>query len=324
MPSSYPESAADRDRWILASRPKRNIVLNPREPYAYFAEKECSASGEIVSVATILLTNRECPFRCVMCDLWRNTLTVRVPAGAIPAQIDFALERLPPARVIKLYNSGSFFDPGAIPTADYEAIAARIQSFDRVIVECHPAFVSKRCLEFKKLLHGRIEIAMGLETADPETLEKLNKRMTLEQFAETARFLRSNDIDLRVFILVQPPFMRSERAFCWAQRSLEFAFECGATAATLIPTRAGNGAMEMLAANVDFVSPSLESLESLSEFGLCMRRGRVFADLWDIKGSSYCAHCFEPRLERLREMNLHQRITPGITCNLCGGSIASV
>ena len=259
-----------------------------------------------------------------MCDLWRNTLATQVPQGAIPEQIDFALERLPPARVIKLYNSGSFFDSGAIPTGDYQAIAARLRTFDRVIVECHPAFVSDRCLEFKELLSGQFEIAMGLETADPETLEKLNKRMTLEQFAEAAQFLRSSEIDLRVFILVQPPFMRVERALYWTQRSLEFAFDCGATAATLIPTRAGNGAMEMVAANGEFASPTLELLESSSEFGLCMRRGRVFVDLWDMKSNSACAHCFEPRIERLREMNLQQRIMPAINCTRCEAPIASV
>ena len=66
-----------------------------------------------------------------MCDLWRNTLTETVPAGAIPQQIDYALEQLPPARQIKLYNSGSFFDRNAIPVEDYPAIAARTKSFER-------------------------------------------------------------------------------------------------------------------------------------------------------------------------------------------------
>ena len=76
----------------------------------------------------------------------------------------------------------------------------------------------------------------GLRRCIREILERLNKRMTLEMFAESARFLHENEIDLRAFILVQPPFMRAEEAIDWALRSLEFAFECGATAATLIPT----------------------------------------------------------------------------------------
>ena len=65
-----------------------------------------------------------------MCDLWKTTATEASSPGAIPRQIDLALERLgivpghPDApRQIKLYNAGSFFDSKAIPPADYATIA---------------------------------------------------------------------------------------------------------------------------------------------------------------------------------------------------------
>jgi archaeosine synthase beta-subunit len=317
---TYPESAAELDKWILAQRPARAAV-SAREPYAYFVEDECAASGEVLPVATVFLTNRECPFRCTMCDLWRNTLEKSVAVGAIPAQIDFALERLPAARVVKLYNSGSFFDPRAIPVDDYAAIAERVRGFERVIVECHPAFVGERCVEFRDLLAGRLEVAMGLETAHPGVLEKLNKRMTLEQFGAAAEFLRSNGMDLRAFVLVQPPFMQPEESLHWAQRSLDFAFDCGATAATLIPTRGGNGAMEALAAAGKFVAPDLSVVEAAAEYGLRLGRGRVFTDLWDVKRGGECAGCFDARLERLRGMNLRQRVTDEVSCAACGGRV---
>ena len=239
----FPESAAERDEWILARRPRRT-PLNAHEPYACFVEEECGVDGRVERVATIFLTNRECPFRCTMCDLWRNTLTEQVPTGAIPKQIEFALNRLEPAHCVKLYNSGSFFDPRAILPEDYKAIATCLRGFQRVIVECHPAFVGERCIAFRDLLRGPLEVAIGLETVHQNVLQKLNKRMTLEQFHAAASLMRSHRIDLRVFILVQPPFMKAEESLHWAQRSTDFAFDCGATAATLIPTRGGNGAME--------------------------------------------------------------------------------
>src|SRR5262245_32164342 len=107
------------DEWIVSRRGPRNPV-DPKRPYHFLIEEERAASGEVVRVATIFLTNRECPWRCLMCDLWKNTLTESVTAGDIPRQIEFALEQVGrgvPAepRQVKLYNSGSFFDVAAIP-----------------------------------------------------------------------------------------------------------------------------------------------------------------------------------------------------------------
>lgn len=318
MAVDFPEASAQRDAWLLARRPPRRLLI-PDEPYAFFVEDECGVSGKAEPVATIFLTNRECPFRCTMCDLWRNTLADSVPIGAIPQQIDFALERLAPARSVKLYNSGSFFDPRAIPPEDYRAIVERVRGFDRVIVECHPAFVGTHCATFRDLLPARLEVALGLETAHPQVLSKLNKRMTLEQFAAAARFLTSHAIDVRVFILVQPPFMPATDALYWAQRSLDFAFDCGAAAATLILTRGGNGAMEALAEAGLFEPPKLSLLEDSLAYGLMLQRGRVFADLWDVRRDGECPHCFDARMQRLRETNLHQTLARAVSCESCGG-----
>ena len=104
---SSPPLLSDAD--ILLARPPKHDV-DPEKPYAFFSEQERAADGRLVNVATIFLTNRECPFRCLMCDLWKNTTDKSVPPGAIATQIDFALERLPPAHQVKLYNSGNFFD----------------------------------------------------------------------------------------------------------------------------------------------------------------------------------------------------------------------
>ncbi|HEY1499920.1 MAG TPA: radical SAM protein [Acidobacteriaceae bacterium] len=308
----------ERDAWILARRPERKVV-DPLRPWAFFVEEERCASGEVIPIATVFLTNRECPWRCVMCDLWRNTLPESAPAGAIPSQIDYALAHLGPARQIKLYNSGSFFDRRAIPPEEYPVIVSRLAAFERVIVECHPALVGRDCLEFNERLDGSLEVAMGLETVQPEILSRLNKRMTVEQFEEAARRLRNEDVDLRVFILVKPPFMKEEGSVEWAARSLDFAFDCGATAASLIPTRAGNGAMEELSAIGEFSPPSLASVEAAAAYGISLGRGRVFVDLWALGQQPRCNACQEARVARLRAMNLEQRVTPLVDCELCGG-----
>jgi hypothetical protein len=108
--------------------------------------------------------------------------------------------------------------------------------------------------------------------------------------------------------------MAADEALPWAQRSLDFAMELGATAATLIPTRGGNGAMEALS----FVPPPLATLESAMEYGLRLRAARVFADLWGLRGT--CPDCQAERAARLRQMNLQQVVLDRIPCARCGGA----
>ena len=52
------------------------------------------ARRTVVRAATLFLTGSECPWRCVMCDLWRYTTLEDTPVGAIPHQIADALASL--------------------------------------------------------------------------------------------------------------------------------------------------------------------------------------------------------------------------------------
>src|SRR5579859_4668877 len=116
------------DARILALRPPKNAV-DPARPYAFLVEPERTRDGVVEDTAVLFLTNRECPFRCLMCDLWKNTTDDRVTDGAIAEQIEFALKRLPRARHIKLYNAGNFFDAQAIPPADWPRITELLHGF---------------------------------------------------------------------------------------------------------------------------------------------------------------------------------------------------
>lgn len=298
---------------ILAARPARNAV-DPSRPYEFLVEPEHTAAGTVEDVATIFLTNRECPFRCLMCDLWKNTTTTRVAEGAIPGQIDYALARLPSAEHVKLYNSGNFFDGQAIRTADHRAIAERVGRFKTVIVENHPKLCNNECVRFRDRIDGELEVAIGLETVHPEVLSRLNKQMTLDDFDQAVRFLRKHEIHVRAFILLRPPFLSEQEGIEWALRSLEFAFSLGVRCCTIIPVRGGNGVMDQLQSQGLFAPPAISSLETVFTAGLKLNGGRVFADLWDAERLEGCARCRTSRLERMQQMNLSQQVSPPIRC----------
>ena len=316
--SKFPEFSID-NQWITSRRgPKNNV--DPYRPYHFFTEKECITPGSIEDVNTLLLTNKECPYRCLMCDLWQNTTDETVETGAIPAQIEYALSRLPSAKHVKLYNSGSFFDHNAIPPDDYVEIAHLVYDYKSVIVESHPMFIGDSTLRLRELLKTQLQVAVGLETVHPEILPRLNKKMKLPDFEKAIRFLNDHGIASRAYILHRTPFLSEEEGIQWTKKSIDFAFTSGVEACSLIPVRAGNGAMDELAGLGYFSPPSILSLEEVLEYGIRHGSGPVYADLWDIERFSSCELCMEERIERLKNMNLEQQIYPQIKCS-CRGKL---
>jgi archaeosine synthase beta-subunit len=201
-----------------------------------------------------------------------------------------------------------FFDPKAIPVEDYPRIATLTESFESVLVESHTAFVNEKVVEFNRMLGASLQVAIGLETVHPEVLPLLNKKMSLEDFKRSVDFLLSNDMSVRAFILLRPPFLSETEGVEWACRSLDFAFSCGVDVCSVIPVRSGNGALDQLAAKRLFAEPSIPSLEEVLEYGLGLKKGLVFADLWDLERFSSCDLCFDSRKERLTQMNLSQEL----------------
>jgi uncharacterized Fe-S cluster-containing MiaB family protein len=137
-------------------------------------------------------------------------------------------------------------------------------------------------------------------------LPRLNKRMTQDDFATAVRALHARSITTRAFILVRPPFLTDEEGLEWTKRSLDYAFSLGVGCCSLIPTRAGNGALDELARQGLFAPPSLDALEAAMAYGLSLRAGRVFVDLWDIGHVSPEAPARTERMEWLARKNLTQ------------------
>jgi hypothetical protein len=64
-----------------------------------------------------------------------------------------------------------------------------------------------------------------------------------------------------------------------------------------------------------FSPPDIKSLEEVLEYGISLKAGRVFADLWDLEQFSSCEKCLNKRKIRLQMTNNNQHIQPPILCS---------
>ena len=273
--------------------------LSPDSPYLVLDELEPDGLGNEVATTTVFLTASECPVGCHMCDLHRNTLLTATPAGAIPRQIEAALERRGEGQWIKLYNSGNFFDPRSIPTCDYVTIARKCDRFRRVIVENHPRFGADRLRRFRDLIEGQLEVAVGLETVQPRWLERLGKQITRDDFDRYATWLRNENVDLRVFLIVGVPGIDVTESIRWARLSTRHAIHSGARHVSLIPARLGHG---WNGQGYRLPHISTDQLAELQSKVLEDAAGEaaITIDLWDMDES-------DPRLAAMRMTNRTQK-----------------
>ena len=311
-------SPSTLDARIRGLRPPK-LLVDPWKAHAAVLEQERDPDGTIVRALTVFLAGAECPFTCSFCDLWRFTLDGPTPAGALPMQLERALDEIrePFPDRVKLYNASNFFDRRAVPAEDLPRIAQLAEPFAHVTVESHAHTIGPLTLEFAGLIDGRLEVAIGLETIHPVAAAQLNKRLDIDRFARAAEFLAEHGIDLRVFVLLGAPHIATAEAVEWAVRTSEYAAGRGATRIAVIPVRGGNGEMERLQAAGAFTPPTLAQLETTLERCVAFAPAVVTADLWDVDRLPACNPCRAERTARLARMNLTGRPAPPIRCSAC-------
>ncbi len=299
---------------VVALRPAAIRPSTGNEPLHVLHEREAAdRSGAVAEVLTVLLRGSECRFRCVMCDLWKSTHLEPTPKGSLTAQIRSAIgqhnaEARPEApKWIKLYNASNFFAPANVPREELKPIASQLGAFERVIVENHPKLIHDSILRFRDAIGGTLEVAMGLETVHPQVLPALNKQMDLDDFQRACDWLHRRNIDVRTFVLLRPPGLSEEEGIQWCGRSIEFAQRAGVRHVSVIPLRAGNGAVEYLQKLGHFSPPLASSLEQVFDQAVPSAKSIVTVDLWDwerLRGT--CVDCSAIRHSALQQANLRQ------------------
>jgi radical SAM enzyme (TIGR01210 family) len=180
--------------------------------------------GGILDSLTVILHTRGCAYaRCLMCG-YRNERHPSADEEAciqdLEAQIRWVESRFPTDsyRMMKLYTSGSFFDPEEVPPRARHSIA-RFAKGKIVIVETRPEYVTAEAVGgfISGIDDGsgesRVFVAIGLETADDRIREKsIRKGFSFDDFRCAADTAHAVGAGVKTYLLQKPLFLTEKES----------------------------------------------------------------------------------------------------------------
>jgi len=124
--------------------------------------------------------------------------------------------------VVKIFGSGSFFDEKQIPKEVFEYFVKKCKEckISEIYVESRPEFITKEKILKLKETNAKINIAIGLESANDKILKAINKGFTVNDFIKAADLIHSLSCNVRAYILVNLPVKNWKKEL---EKSVNFA-----------------------------------------------------------------------------------------------------
>jgi archaeosine synthase beta-subunit len=193
------------------------------KPLASWRGKERYES-DLLECLTIILRSGGCTWSaCRMCS-YRHERYREESCGALlghlKSQLAWVMNEYNPAdyRMVKIFTSGSFFDPREVPPEFLSDIGSAFRG-KLVIAETRPEFVREEVIGsfIEALDDGSWKIplycAMGLETSNDAIREIcINKGFTFEDFRCAANRARAAGAGVKAYLLLKPLFLTERQA----------------------------------------------------------------------------------------------------------------
>lgn len=189
-------------------------------------------NGEVLSCLTVIFRTGGCSWnRCRMCgyrlerypSISENELIQR-----IRSQISWVKSNYDDSsyQMLKIFTSGSFFDPAEVPNTIREDVARAFRGH-LIIAETRPEYVETEVLEefLCEIDDGSwdrpLYVAMGLETTNDFIREKcIDKGHTFADFLDACRRARAAGAGIKTYLMMKPPFLTEREALEDMHRSV--------------------------------------------------------------------------------------------------------
>jgi radical SAM enzyme (TIGR01210 family) len=197
-----------------------NRQINPNKPVGFWPEKDI-LNGKITDSFVIILRTRGCSWShksgCSMCGYFNDTMWGDdVTDENLKKQFEAAMDGYNNEKIVKIFNSGSFFDEREISIKlRYKILNKLFEKAEKISVESRPEYIMQTNLSdlMQIIVNGIFEVGVGLETSN-DFIRKysINKGFTFNDYIKSAKVLKNNNIKLKTYVLIKPPFVNEKQS----------------------------------------------------------------------------------------------------------------
>jgi len=189
------------------------------KPVGYWSEKD-RLHDSVADAFVIILRTRGCSWAhssgCSMCGYFNDSNWNDIVEEQIQNQFKTAMKHYTNQPIIKIFNSGSFFDTQELPPTTQQVILAESNQYtEKIVVESRPEFITNKIVNKleKNNMNKKIEVGIGLETAnDHIRTHAINKGFTYNDFKKAATILKNHHIGIKTYLLIKPPLLTEQEA----------------------------------------------------------------------------------------------------------------
>jgi radical SAM enzyme (TIGR01210 family) len=212
-------------------RKKKQIDDSLLDKPVSFWIKEDRLLREMGNEFTIILRTKGCSWAlgenggCSMCGYIRDANIEEIDQDRIINQFEFAfkdkIEEIKTDKskyILKIFNSGSFFDDCEISAEVRKYIYEKVANVDNIkefVVESRVEYItSEKLQELSFYMKGKYaEVAIGLESVNDYIRNYyINKGMVFEEFMKALNLCKEFGIGVKAYLLLKPPFLSEQGA----------------------------------------------------------------------------------------------------------------
>jgi archaeosine synthase beta-subunit len=311
------------------ARDRRPDPAPPGEAARYvnlWSEREAIGPERVDAFVAILRT-RGCYWAdvkgCSMCGYAKDTLGRSATPEELAQQLDGVLRAYRGQPYVKFYTSGSFLDDREVdPDSRRKIVSAFSGRARRLLFETLPEFAQPQTLQpLQEVFDGEIEVALGLESTQPEVLQRfINKGAPPSEYLAAGDRVRGLGARAKAYLLLKPPYLTEQESIDDVAASVRIAaphFD----ALSVNPVHIQNGTVvEWLFHRGRYRPPWLWSLVEAMRAGAQTRGGArlvTFPTAGGLpRGPHNCGECDRTVLDALEEGSLDQNFggLEGLRC----------